>query len=329
MEVGFDQQIYRRQNLGGISRYFSDLERSLRAEGVTTHTGRRKNWIKTKIVHATFYSGAPYSLYDGQILVSSLFDMIPEKHPEYFPLSKLYSPHRNKKKWLKQSNLIISISDSSSDDLEFFYPKLNTNIRRIHLSTSIQTTVAVPVKCLNEIDYFLYVGKRAGYKNGTILFQALSLIKRGITNSKHIPFIVFAGGGEFSNKEKKMIEENNLTNHLMQINVDDHKLSWLYKNAKACLVPSIAEGFSLPLIESLVLNTPLAASDIEVHKEVSKGFSTLISSNNAKDWAEFLLNRNLQKPKKMLGSEYNSKCLYFSASRLAKEHIKAYIDCQY
>ena len=115
----------------------------------------------------------------------------------------------------------------------------------------------------------------------------------------------------------------------MQINVDDHKLSWLYKNAKACLVPSIAEGFSLPLIESLVLNTPLAASDIEVHKEVSKGFSTLISPTNAKDWAEFLLNRNLQRPKKMLGSEYNSKCLYFSASRLAKEHIKAYIDCQY
>ena len=329
MEVAFDQQIYKRQRLGGISRYFSDLGRSLRAEGVTTHTGRRKNWINTKIVHATFYSGSPYSLSDGQILVSSLFDMIPEKHPEFFPLSKLYSPHRNKKQWLKRSNLIISISDSSSDDLDFFYPQLNTNIRRIHLSTSIQSIVAVPVKCLNKMDYFLYVGKRSGYKNGTILLQALSLIIRGLTNSKQIPFIVFAGGGKFSNKEKKIIEENGLTNHLMQINVDDHKLSWLYKNAKACLVPSIAEGFSLPLIESLVLNTPLAASDIEVHKEVSKGFSTLISPTNAKDWAEFLLKRNFERPENMLGSTYISKCLYFSGSRLAREHIEAYTDCQH
>jgi len=102
IHIGFDAQILRRQRRGGISRYF--------------------------------YGGRPYRLRQGQRLVSSLFDMVPERHPEHFFLPGLRSPHANKSAWLSASDLIISISAASADDLEFFHPELRTPVQVIHLA---------------------------------------------------------------------------------------------------------------------------------------------------------------------------------------------------
>ena len=50
--------------------------------------------------------------------------------------------------------------------------------------------------------------------------------------------------------------------------INDRELAYCYTQARALLFPSLAEGFGLPIIESLQNNLPVIASDIPIHKEI-------------------------------------------------------------
>ena len=51
----------------------------------------------------------------------------------------------------------------------------------------------------------------------------------------------------------------------------DVELPSLYAGAEWTLVPSLDEGFSLPVVESLACGTPVIASDIPAHRELAEG----------------------------------------------------------
>ena len=61
-----------------------------------------------------------------------------------------------------------------------------------------------------------------------------------------------------------------LAENLLEIRGDvrRNELAGLYQSAELVIVPSIAEGFSIPVAESIRRRTPVVASDIEVHREL-------------------------------------------------------------
>jgi glycosyltransferase involved in cell wall biosynthesis len=336
LHIGFDSQIHRRQQRGGISRYFADLATGLDQDGVRVSLGtdpsrgwrQRPAWRQADVVHATFYGGRPYRSKNGQFLVSSLFDMIPERHPEQFFLPALRSPHANKSAWLSASDLIISISASSADDLAFFQPDLHTPLQVVHLSTAMDRIQPQPVERLLNRRFWLMVGKRHAYKNGLTLMRALVSMHRGCRSGCNLPLLVFAGGGDWRPEEKRHIAAHGLEHAVLQLPATDPVLAWLYRHAEAVLVPSLAEGFSLPLIEALVCDTPVVASDLEVHREVGRGYANFLPPLNAESWADWLISKSLfpQSPPSELmgGGEYKKLCAYYSMDRLIAQHIAAY-----
>ena len=336
LHVGFDAQILRRQRRGGISRYFCELAAALPQAGVrvsvassfSTGWWQRRAWRQADVVHATYYGGRPYRLRQGQHLVSSLFDMVPERHPEQFFLPGLRSPHANKSSWLSASDLIISISAASADDLAFFHPGLRTPVRVIHLATAMDSIPPEPVARLSDRRFWLMVGKRHAYKNGMTLMRALALLHRGRRSGRELPLLVFAGGGAWRPEEQRCIAAHGLQHAVLQLPASDSVLAWLYRHAEAVLVPSLAEGFSLPLIEALACDTPVVASDLEVHREVGRGFSTFLPALNAGAWAEWLLSRSASpedRPSRCLGPlEYGRLRRQFAMDRLVQQHVEAY-----
>jgi FkbM family methyltransferase len=50
--------------------------------------------------------------------------------------------------------------------------------------------------------------------------------------------------------------------------VGDHELAGLYESADLALVPSLVEGFSIPVAEAALRGTPVVASDIPAHREL-------------------------------------------------------------
>lgn len=336
LHIGFDAQILRRQRRGGISRYFCELAASLPQAGVRVSMApsssmgwrQRGAWRQADVVHATFYGGRPYRLLQGQRLVSSLFDMVPERHPEHFFLPGLRSPHAKKLSWLSASDLIISISAASADDLVFFHPRLQTPVEVIHLATAMDSILPEPVTGLHDRRFWLMVGKRHAYKNGMTLMRALAMLHRGCRSAFDYPLLVFAGGGAWRPEEQQCIAAHGLQHAVRQLPASDAVLAWLYRHAEAVLVPSLAEGFSLPLIEALVCDTPVVASDLEVHREAGRGFSTFLPAMNAGAWAEWLLSRSGNpetRPSRCLGpGEYGRLRRHFTMDRLVQQHLEAY-----
>lgn len=338
ISIGFDGQIFRRQRRGGISRYFRELARDLSLAGVEVHTDRgglprpwpsSGPWRHADVLHATFYGGHPYRQRRQQRLVSSLFDMTPERHPEHFFLPGLRSPHANKRQWLEASDLILSISAASADDLAFFQPSLRVPLRVIHLATAIDQLVPKPVKQLAGRRFWLMVGKRHAYKNGLTVLRALAMLHRGTSGKARFseqPLLVCAGGGPWRPDERRCITGQGLEEAVLQLTAEDAALAWLYRHAEAVLVPSLAEGFSLPLIEALACDTPVIASDLEVHREVGREFAALLPALNAKAWAESLAeSQNLKRPSQYLAvAQYKSLRNHYSPERLVQEHTAAY-----
>ncbi|MCT0224970.1 glycosyltransferase [Synechococcus sp. CS-1328] len=337
VSIGFDGQIFRRQRRGGISRYFRELAQELGTAGAEVWmAGERRwpahqPWRQADVVHATYYGGRPYRLRRHQRLVSSLFDMTPERHPEHFFLPGLRSPHANKAGWLEASDLILSISAASADDLAFFQPNLRAPLRVIHLATAIDRLVPQPVAALEGRRFWLMVGKRHAYKNGLTLLRALSLLHRGDANRaghRDQPLLVCAGGGPWRTEERRWISGQGLEGAVLQLAATDPLLAWLYRHAEAVLVPSLAEGFSLPLIEALACDTPVVASDLEVHREVGQSYATLLPALNAGAWAEWLAEgprADLDRPRQRLGGEaYERLRQHYGMERLVEEHLEAY-----
>lgn len=146
-------------------------------------------------------------------------------------------------------------------------------MRVIPLATALDTLKPLPVTGLGGRRFWLMVGKRHAYKNGLTLLRALARLPRG----DEAPLLVCAGGGGWRPEERRWIQTNHLEDRLLQRPVSDGELAWLYRQAEGVLIPSIAEGFSLPAIEALLCNTAVIASDLEVHRE-GGAFATLLAA---------------------------------------------------
>jgi hypothetical protein len=65
---------------------------------------------------------------------------------------------------------------------------------------------------------------------------------------------------------------------------NDATLSWLYDHAFATAMPTLDEGFGLPLVESLLRGVPAIVSDIPVMREVGGDFPVYFNNRDEHDF---------------------------------------------
>ncbi len=70
--------------------------------------------------------------------------------------------------------------------------------------------------------------------------------------------------------------------------VNDLELDFCYRHAAALITASYAEGFNLPIVESLSRGRPVLASDIPVHREVAGSHAAYFSTRSDDELAQLV-----------------------------------------
>ena len=116
-------------------------------------------------------------------------------------------------------------------------------------------------------DYLLTVATLEPRKNLVTLLEALARLRaRGFDGKLRL-----AGGpGVDAERIERTIEELRLGDAVERLGyVSADALPALYRGARVSVMPSLWEGFGLPLLEAMASETPIVATDLPVHHEVA------------------------------------------------------------
>ena len=92
-------------------------------------------------------------------------------------------------------------------------------------------------------------------------------------------------GGQWTAEQQQLIERHCLGPAIQQLRGLDRKdLAALYRRAALVLLPSEAEGFGLPVIETLACGAIVVASDIPVLREVGGEGAVYCAAANVSAW---------------------------------------------
>lgn len=269
--------------------------------------------------------------------VVTVHDLTPIVFPDAFPVGI-----KGKIKWqmqrfaLKKANAIITDSKSSKKDIQKHVGAKDNKIDVVYLAAGedfkvISKESPILRKVKNKFNlpqnFVLYVGDVTWNKNLPRLLDAVKLLK--------LPFVMVG---------KSLVDENydkyNPWNHdLNRINelakddeniirlgfVSSEELVSIYNLATVFVMPSLYEGFGLPILEAMSCGCPVVTTQEGSIPEVAKGAAHYVDAYDvdsiSKGIKKVFEDKNLQEELSKKGLE-NTKS--FSWKKTAEETLKVY-----
>ena len=226
-----------------------------------THVNEFKK--KYDIVHESYFANLGNSKVKGSrcLKVSTIHDVIPIDHPEWFNFSNRYFSKRNLERQCKDSDHIICVSQYTKRRVIELFPNI-CDITVLPLGVNVPKNLIDPM-LLNELDieekeYLFYIGNIEPRKNLNSYVNAIESVLRG---NKSLKFVI-AGHQNYlaGNILKPILEE--FPGQIIFLGKVTERLKWtLLKYAKFAVFPSLYEGFGIPVIEAYAVGTPIVFSD--------------------------------------------------------------------
>jgi glycosyltransferase involved in cell wall biosynthesis len=179
----------------------------------------------------------------------------------------------------------------------------------------------IPNSQIKSQNYFLYVGNAYPHKNLDRLLEAFKKLKSEIK-------LIFVGKNDiFYAKLREKIKQMELLEKVVFLqNISDEELSYLYKNARALVMPSLMEGFGLPALEAMANKCLVLASDIPSLREICLDTAIFFDPHDINDIAKKMEEASINS-----GSFYDNRkekglkrARNFSWEKMVKETLKIY-----
>lgn len=234
-----------------------------------------------------------------------LYDILPLLYPDAFP-SYLVTRFEN---WLARVVLDCDgvIADSRAAAMSLCEhlresghgtPDFPIGWWRLGANFPVETT-QVPSARASRLaqgaPYFLSVGTVEPRKGYTIVLDALEKLWRDGGDATYV--LVGARGWGMSAFERRLKGHPEFRRRLFWLDrASDADLALLYRNARAMVLASVAEGFGLPIVEAALYGTPVIATDIDVFHEVGGDGAQYFTLLDSDSLAERMISTLASKP---------------------------------
>jgi glycosyltransferase involved in cell wall biosynthesis len=179
---------------------------------------------------------------------------------------------------IRAADLVVVDSHSTASALRDHFPRAQAAVETIHPGRTLTEVIPDP-DALDAFGvdkpYALFVGTLEPRKNLSNLLAAWASLPAALRNRR---LLVIAGGqGWGSDDVRKLcarqgiVESVRLTGY-----VTDRQLARLYADARFVAMPSIYEGFGLPIVEANGFGVPVLTSDCSSMPEVGGAAALLV-----------------------------------------------------
>lgn len=246
--------------------------------------------------------------------------------PQLFAKSDLYQLKHWTAYSAKNANVIFTISESTRDDIideykvskdkvYITYPGIKSlQIHKTKSMDELQKKFGIPKK------FILFVGTIQPRKNIGMLIQAFSKIAE---KYKDVDLVIVGKKGWLFEPIFKLPQEISIESRVHFLDfVSDEDLAAFYKNAICFVLPSLYEGFGLPILEAMQHGCPVITSSVSSLPEAGGDAALYVDPKDkddiAKKIAELIENENLRKELVKKGYMHLKK---FSWEKSAKETL--------
>lgn len=179
---------------------------------------------------------------------------------------------------IRLADIIVADSQSTANDIAAEFPKAVDRVRVIYPGATAFPKQGGPGllgKFGIEGSYFLFVGTLEPRKNLSRLLEAYSSLDSQVRGQYKL---VIAGGKGWGNEDlASLVRALNIYDSVILTGyVSDQELATLYSHAVFLAMPSLYEGFGLPLVEAMSFGVPVLTSSRSSLPEVAGDAGILV-----------------------------------------------------
>lgn len=189
----------------------------------------------------------------------------------------------NMRNWVSQSSVIFTISEYSERQIREYCPKVGGELKVVSWAVDADLDKIETPTGINPFR-FIFPASAIATKGHKVLFEAFkSLLEEGVDAE-----LILTGGGTQELLSTEPIENKDLekarlfyhdNRHLFQNNLqakgylEEKKFRQLVESCSVFVLPSLKEGFGLPLLEAVCCGRSVVCSLIEPFQEQVSRFS--------------------------------------------------------
>jgi len=190
---------------------------------------------------------------------------------------------------LRRADVIVAVSEFTRRELQRYFPEITSPIKVVPGASHLQGKMGrtAPDGGHNE-QYFLFVGTMEPRKNLPVLLAAYKEYTQLYATPFHLKIVGGRGWGGVDANE--LVRQLALEAYVTVVGkVTEQELRQLYAKSRALVMPSLYEGFGLPVVESLSMGVPVITSRDSAMSEVAGSAGLYVDPQSIQDVAGALL----------------------------------------
>ena len=283
--------------------------------------------VHSHLIHADFFLALTKKFFNRKMMLVSTKHGYEEKYINSYGFDAKHS--RKNIYWtiLRWSERSMNRSFAISKSLQSLFVGLNIcnrdKIDIIHYGFTFANEPELDSSIRYSENQLVLVGRLTEFKGHRFALEAVALLKERIPDIK----LIIVGSGDLESDLNKLVVELRVESHIVFYGYHPNGRQFMY-NSDVVLIPSVAEGFGVVVLEAFSVRRPIVAFNVPSLNEHIKHNNNgiLVKPYDVESYAssiELLLN-DKNKREMMADKAYELLISYYSQARMLDETIDFY-----